>query len=101
MAAMGQFITMTDKSPLLQILVWLFFICVLMCYVLRALVKVSRQDFHRPAWTYDDSFLTCSLLFCLCQSIAISVGATNGLGESEELLDPDSISASLKVRLLR
>ncbi|OJJ45099.1 hypothetical protein ASPZODRAFT_144403 [Penicilliopsis zonata CBS 506.65] len=89
-------ITATNKSPLLLIVTWLLLVLAAFAYIVRSIVKLSRQAM-RLEW--DDYLLTGALVFCTAQSLATIIRAADGFGQPLALLSTAKVEASMQAAL--
>jgi hypothetical protein len=96
MATPGVQITATNKSPLILIATWLLLVLAAFAYIVRSIVKISRQAM-RFGW--DDYLLTGALVFCAAQSLATIIRAADGFGKPFNTLSTDKANEIMKAAL--
>lgn len=92
----GVQITATNKSPLILIATWLLLVLAAFAYIMRSIVKISRQAMR---FELDDYLLTGALVFCTAQSLATILRAANGFGKPSNTLSVDKIDRSMKAAM--
>lgn len=80
-------------TPAINVLTWFM----LVTAILSVLTRLGTKYFIFRKWTFDDGLATASLVFCIAQSIAISIATKNGLGQHLEMLSDRNIENVMKV----
>lgn len=96
MAIPGVQITATNKSPLILIATWLLLVLAAFAYIMRSIVKISRQAMR---FEMDDYVLTGALVFCAAQSLATILRAANGFGKPFNTLSTDKVNKTLEAAM--
>lgn len=96
MAIPGVRITATNKSPLILIATWLLLVLAAFAYVMRSIVKISRQAMR---FEFDDYLLTGALVFCAAQSLATILRAADGFGKPFNTLSVDKVNKTMKAAM--
>jgi surface polysaccharide O-acyltransferase-like enzyme len=96
MAIPGVQITATNKSPLILIATWLLLVLAAFAYIMRSIVKISRQAMR---FELDDYLLTGALVFCAAQSLATILRAANGFGKPFNALSPDKVNKTMEAAM--
>ncbi|KAH8691523.1 hypothetical protein BGW36DRAFT_388475 [Talaromyces proteolyticus] len=89
MATPGVQITATNKSPLILIVTWLLLVLAAFAYIIRSIVKISRQAMR---FGIDDYLLTGALCFCAAQSLATILRAADGFGKPFDTLSVEKVN---------
>ncbi|RAO66905.1 uncharacterized protein BHQ10_002917 [Talaromyces amestolkiae] len=89
MATAGVQITATNKSPLILIVTWLLLVLAAFAYIMRSIVKISRQAM---SFGVDDYLLTGALVFCAAQSLATILRAADGFGKPFDTLSAEKVN---------
>ncbi|GAM33475.1 hypothetical protein TCE0_004f00393 [Talaromyces pinophilus] len=92
----GVQITATNESPLILIATWLLLVLAAFAYIMRSIVKISRQAMR---FELDDYLLAGALVFCAAQSIATIPRAANGFGKPSNTLSVDKINRTMKAAM--
>ncbi|CAI7672295.1 unnamed protein product [Penicillium palitans] len=79
-------------TPAINVLTWFM----LVTAILSVLTRLGTKYFIFRKWTFDDGLATASLVFCIAQSIAISIATQNGLGQHLEMLSDRNIESVMK-----
>ncbi|KAJ5932280.1 hypothetical protein N7516_006769 [Penicillium verrucosum] len=79
-------------TPAINVLTWFM----LVTTILSVLTRLGTKYFIFRKWTFDDGLATASVVFCIAQSIAVSVATGNGLGQHVEMLSEHKIEIILK-----
>jgi len=85
-------ITSFDKSPLVQIFVWI----TLAVSVLGVAARVSTKLAVLGKLKWDDYLICVALVFSIGQSVAVGIQCASGFGQHLDTLDEDSEEAMLK-----
>ncbi|KAI1357840.1 hypothetical protein F5Y08DRAFT_137739 [Xylaria arbuscula] len=83
---------LSDRSRLFQFISWLLFVVTLFAVIARLATKYAIT--RKLEW--DDWVILQALTASLAQSIAISIAASNGLGQATSSLTADSLDTTLK-----
>ncbi|KAJ5177922.1 uncharacterized protein N7500_000621 [Penicillium coprophilum] len=79
-------------TPGINVLTWFM----LVTAILSVLTRLGTKYFIFRKWTFDDGLATVSLVFCIAQSIAVSVATANGLGQHRDMLSNRSLETMMK-----
>lgn len=79
-------------TPAVNILTWFM----LVTAILSVLTRLGTKYFIFRKWTYDDGLAAASLVFCIGQSIAVSMATKNGLGQHLEMLSDRKVESMMK-----
>ncbi|OQD96177.1 hypothetical protein PENSOL_c017G02101 [Penicillium solitum] len=79
-------------TPAINVLTWFM----LVMAILSVLTRLGTKYFIFRKWTFDDGLATTSLVFCIAQSIALSIATKNGLGQHIEMLSDRKIESVMK-----
>lgn len=80
-------------TPAVNVLTWFM----LVTAILSLLTRLGTKYFIFRKWTFDDGLATTSLVFCIAQSIAVSMATKNGLGQHLHMLSDLQIESIMKV----
>ncbi|KAJ5607441.1 hypothetical protein N7537_004060 [Penicillium hordei] len=79
-------------TPTVNVMTWFM----LVTAILSVLTRLGTKYFIFRKWTFDDGLAAASLVFCIAQSISVSVAAENGLGQHVEMLSDRKIESVMK-----
>ncbi|KAJ5492314.1 hypothetical protein PEX2_087510 [Penicillium expansum] len=79
-------------TPAVNVLTWFM----LVTAILSLLTRLGTKYFIFRKWTFDDGLATTSLVFCIAQSIAVSMATKNGLGQHLHMLSDLQIESIMK-----
>ncbi|QQK44209.1 initiation factor 2B related protein [Penicillium digitatum] len=79
-------------TPTVNVLTWFL----LVTATLSVLTRLGTKYFIFRKWTFDDGLATASLVFCIAQSIAISMATKNGLGQHLHMLSVLQVESVMK-----
>ncbi|KAJ5529125.1 hypothetical protein N7527_002518 [Penicillium freii] len=79
-------------TPTVNVLTWFM----LVTAILSVLTRLGTKYFIFRKWTFDDGLATASLVFCIAQSIAISMATKNGFGQHLEMLSEGKVENIIK-----
>lgn len=96
MAIPGVQITATNKSPLILIATWLLLVLAAFAYIMRSIIKISRQAMR---FELDDYLLTAALVFCAAQSLATILRAAAGFGKPLNTLSVEKVDRTMKAAM--
>ncbi|KAJ5952228.1 uncharacterized protein N7479_010641 [Penicillium vulpinum] len=79
-------------TPAINVLTWFM----LVTAILSVLTRLGTKYFIFRKWTFDDGLATTSLVFCIAQSIAVSMATNNGLGQHRDMLSDLQLESMMK-----
>lgn len=80
-------------TPAVNVLTWFM----LVTAILSVLTRLGTKYFIFRKWTFDDGLATTSMVFCIAQSIAVSMATKNGLGQHRDMLSDLRVESMMKV----
>ncbi len=82
-------------TPAINVLTWFM----LVTSILSVFTRLGTKYWIFRKLTVDDVLSIASLLFCVGQSIAVSMATEAGLGQHFHPLDPSDVEKMIKVRI--
>ncbi|KAE8148356.1 hypothetical protein BDV25DRAFT_131303 [Aspergillus avenaceus] len=90
---MGRFANVEDRQvPILNVTNWFFLVVAILSVITRIGTKLWM--FHR--FTSDDHLIVLSLIFCIGESVSLSIAVNNGYGTHEATIDAPHFHAIMK-----
>jgi hypothetical protein len=80
-------------TPAINVLTWFMLVTV----ILSVLTRLGTKYFFFRKFTTDDGFAAASMVFCIAQSIAVSLATSNGLGQHQDMLLDSRVDSMMKV----
>jgi hypothetical protein len=82
-------------TPAVNVLTWFM----LVTAILSVLTRLGTKYFMFRKFTIDDGLAASSMVLCIAQSIAVSMGTANGLGQHRDLLPDFRVENMMKVHI--
>ncbi|OGE58273.1 hypothetical protein PENARI_c001G05670 [Penicillium arizonense] len=79
-------------TPAVNVLTWFM----LVTAILSVLTRLGTKYFFFRKFTFDDGFAGSSIVFCIAESIAVSMATANGLGQHYKMLAETNVDNMMK-----
>ena len=80
-------------TPAVNVLTWFM----LVTAILSVLTRLGTKYFFFRKFTFDDGLAASSIVFCVAESIAVSMATANGLGQHYKMLAETKVDNMMKV----
>ena len=80
-------------TPAVNVLTWFM----LVTAILSVLTRLGTKYFFFRKFTFDDGLAASSIVFCIAESIAVSMATANGLGQHYKMLAEIKVDNMMKV----